>query len=70
MISEWTTGAPAALMGLALASVGSVGACTCRLGQGLGCFHSSHGGSRCATTAVVVPDFSGSALVDLRWWLC
>ena len=60
--------APLAGTGPALAAVGFVDAW--RLGQGLGCFFSSHSGSRCATTAVLVPHFSGSVPMDLCWWLC
>ena len=55
--------APLAGTGPALAAVGFVDAW--RLGQGLGCFFSSHSGSRCATT--------GSwylTSVDLCLWIC
>ena len=39
-------------------------------GLGLGCFHSSYSRTRCVTTMVLVPDFSGCALVNLCLWLC
>lgn len=57
-------------VGLALAAVGFGGVCTQGQGQSLGCFHSSHGGSPCITTAILVPDFSGLAPKVLCWWLC
>ena len=58
--------------GLASAAVGLV--CTWRhteagLGWGVGCFPAPMG-SMCATTVVLVPDFSGSVPVDLCGWLC
>ena len=63
-------GAPMAQTSPASAAVGFAVTCTWRWGWGLGCFHSSHGRSRCVTTAVLVPNFSGSAPKDLCWWVC
>ena len=60
--SQWTTGTPVAGTSLALATVGWVGTHMWRSDQGLCCFHSSQGRSRCTTAAVLVPDFSGTAL--------
>ena len=56
---------------LTLAAVGFAGRrMHTGVGLGLDCFHSSHSKSRCTTTVVLVPDLSGTAPIDLCWWLC
>ena len=64
-------GAPMAWAVLTLAAVGFAGRhMHAGVGLGLGCFHRSHGKSRCTTTAILVPVLGGAAPTDLCWWLC